>query len=268
MSQSLRSYPNAQRLLLRMPEAIRAQFSLAQLEAIELALVPRTHRIDIRFLLPLMGKGAYFVLAAGPNRRSTKRSSTPRSPNAALNELQGAIGRSYAHRTPNQAMSALRGVIDMSQAFHNSPNAYRMFQRIPKSVAMTFTPQQVQAIETALIPRSHLIDVRLSLPLMGKGAYLVLAAGPDTRSHYKDIQNSNPFVMPTVFASVVMAALSIGGLVQLRGSALLQEEDPVFANEEFHPTVVPFKTNRADCLESGRQWIDNQCIDETHDPDF
>ncbi|MEM6452037.1 MAG: hypothetical protein AAF703_17205 [Cyanobacteria bacterium P01_D01_bin.105] len=248
MSQFLRHYPNAYRLLLRMPKDIRFAFSPAQMESIELALVPRTHKVDVRFLLPLLGKGAYFVLSAGPNRRGQSRLDDGRSANAVLGEL--------------------KNVIDMNQAFRNSPNAYRMLQRIPKEVITTFTPAQIQAMEAALVPRSHLIDIRLSLPLMGKGAYMVLAAGPNTRSHYNNIQNGNPFVMPTVFASVTVAALSIAGLVQLKGSNLLKEEDPVFTQEKFHPTVVPFKKNRAECLESGRRWVDNECIDQVHDPTF
>ena len=231
-----------------MPEAIRSAFSPAQMESIELALVPRTHKVDLRFLLPLMGKGAYFVLAAGPNRRGAARTAGERTPHAALAALKGAIGA--------------------NQMFRDSPNACRMLQRVPPELITTFTAEQIRAIETALIPRSHLIDVRMSLPFVGEGAYMILAAGPDTRSHYKDIQNGNPFVMPTVFASVTVAALSLTGLVHLKGSALLQAEDPVFADDKFHPTVVPFKKNRNECLESGREWIDNQCIDKVHDPDF
>ena len=224
---------------------MRSAFSPTQIEALELALVPRTHKVDVRFLLPLMGKGAYFVLAAGPNRRSADRGG---SGQATFSEREGAMNQ--------------------NSAFTHSPNAYRVLRRMSGDVVTTFTSEQIQAIETALIPRSHLINMRLSLPMLGKGAYMVLAAGPNTRSHYKDIQNGNPFVMPTVFASVTVAALSLAGLVQLKGSALLREEDPVFANEKFHPTVVPFKKNRNECLESGRQWIDNQCIDKVHDPDF
>ncbi|MFK8182571.1 MAG: hypothetical protein AB8B99_04300 [Phormidesmis sp.] len=254
MSQSLRSCPNAHRLLLRMPKAIRPSFSSVQMEALELALVPRTHKIDVRFLLPLMGKGAYFVLAAGPNRRRDQRARQERSPHAAFSNLKNAIDLNQSLRLSPHAL--------------RFPNAFRLLQRMPTEISATFTPEQLQAMENALIPRSHLIDIRLSLPMMGKGAYMVLAAGPDTRSHYKNIQNGNPFVMPTVVASVTLAALSIAGLVQLKGSALLQEEDPVFAKEAFHPTVVPFKKNRAECLESGRRWIDDQCIDEVHDPDF
>ena len=70
MSQPLRKNPNAHRMLIRMPKALQATFLPPQIEAIEDALVPRTHAIDVRLLLPLCGKGAYLVLAAGANRRA------------------------------------------------------------------------------------------------------------------------------------------------------------------------------------------------------
>ncbi|MEL6816913.1 MAG: hypothetical protein AAFP03_19230, partial [Cyanobacteria bacterium J06598_3] len=58
----------------------------------------------------------------------------------------------------------------MSSLFRNSPNAYRMLQRMRQEVSMTFTPPQIQAIEIALVPRTHVVDVRFALPLLGKEA--------------------------------------------------------------------------------------------------
>lgn len=217
----------------------------------EEALVPRTHTVDVRLLLPLLGKGAYLVLAAGPNRRTLQRSGQLRP------------------QAPSNVPDVLADVIEMSQSFQGSPNAYRMLQRMPRTISTTFSVLQIQAIENALIPRSHVINLRLSLPFLGKGAYFVLAAGPNKRSHYRNLQNSNPFVMPAVFTSVVIGAASIVGLVALKGSALLEQPDPVFAQgEDFHPTVVPFKKNRQECEESGRKWTNDQCIDSVHDPVF
>lgn len=251
MSPSLRKTPNAQRLLLRMSDSVRVVFSPSQIQAMEEALVPRTHAVDVRLLLPLMGRGAYLVLAAGPNRRTPKRTEQLRS------------------QAPSSVPHVLADVIAMSQSFQGSPNAYRMLQRMPRAVSTTFSAVQIQAIENALIPRGHVIDLRLSLPFLGKGAYFVMAAGPNKRSHYRNLQNGNPFVMPAVFTSVMIGAASIVGLVALKGSELLKQPDPVFAQgEEFHPTVVPFKKNRQECEESGREWTKEQCIDSVHDPVF
>ncbi len=252
MSQPLRKNPNAHRMLMRMSKALQATFSPSQIEAIENALIPCTHTVDIRWLLPLCGRGAYLVLAAGPNRRARSR---------AKNSLHD--------QKPSAVPAALSSVITMSQSFRNSPNAYRMLQRMPTEVSTTFSAVQIQAIESALVPRSHVIDLRLSLPWLGKGAYLVLAAGPNRRSHYKNLQNRNLLVMPAVCASVVVGAAAIFGLVQLSGSNLLATPDPIFSTDTaFYPTVVPFKKNRQECEQSARQWIDDQCIDTIHDPTF
>jgi hypothetical protein len=253
MSQPLRKNPNAHRMLMRMSPKIRNTFSITQIQAMENALIPRTHVVDIRLLLPLLGKGAYLVLAAGPNRRTNHR----------FDE------RAWQNQAPNEVPAVLANVISMSQFCRHSPNAYRMLQRMPKEIFTTFSTLQIQAIESALIPRKHAIDMRLSLPFLGKGAYLVFAAGPNQRSHYRNLQNRNPFVMPAVCASIFVGAAVIFGLVQLRGSDLMVEADPVFVTgPSFHSTVVPFKKNRQECEDSDRKWINNQCIDTVHDPVF
>jgi len=229
-------------------------FTPPQIQAIEIALVPRTHVVDVRFALPLLGKGAYFVFLAGPNRRMSDRT----QPEDKL-----------PMRDPSIVQTALANAINTSHAMRSNPNAYRMLKRMPQEISASFSPTQIRAIEAALVPRSHIVDVRLSLPFLGKGAYLVFAAGPNRRSHYNNLQNGNPFVMPAVIASVLVGATSILGLVYLRGSELLKEPDPVFAQgDDFHPTVVPFKKTKEQCEESDRQWIDNQCIDTIHDPTF
>ena len=252
MSQSLRENPNAHRLLMRMPKALQATFSPPQIEAIEDALVPRTHAVDIRLLLPLCGKGAYLVLAAGANRRTSSR---------AENRMQS--------QSPAAVPAVLARITNIRQSFRYSPNAYRLLQRMSTEVSVTFSAAQIQAIESALVPRAHVIDMRLSLPFFGRGAYLVMAAGPNRRAHYRNLQNRHPLVVPAVCASVAVGAAVIFGLVQLNGSTLLLPPDPVFSTgAAFYPTVVPFKKNRQECEQSARQWIDDQCIDTTHDPNF
>ena len=242
-------YPNAHRMLLRMPEAHQALFTQTQVEAIEEALTPRTHKLDLRMGLPLLGKGAYFVFMGGPNRRSSERS--------------------QAQSSPAHMHSALSNAIAMNKTLQHNPTVYHLLQRVPNRIMATFQPAQIQAMEVALVPRRHLIDIRLSLPLCGKGAYFVFAAGPNQRGHYRDIQNSNPFIMPAVLASVLIGAGSILGLVYLKGSAVLAKPDPVFdQGPEFYQTTVPFKKNQRECMESGRQWIEDKCVDEIHDPAF
>jgi len=246
MSLSLRSYPNAYRMLQRMPEDIRRTFTSTQIRATEIALVPRTHLVDLRFSIPLMGIGTYFVFLAGPNTRTDARQGAYPAEKEYMRRLWATSGRARIH----------------------SPNARRLLFRIPQEICITFTPMQIQAIEAALVPRSHVVDLRLSLPFFGRGSYLSIAAGPNRRTHYRNIQKRNPFIMPAVFTSVLIGTASIFGLVHLRGSKLLAQPDQYTKGKKFHPTAVPFKTNRGECEESGREWIDNQCIDTVHDPAF
>lgn len=256
MSLSLRSYPNAYRMLQRMPADIRRTFTPTQIRTTEIALVPRTHAVDVRFSIPLMGAGAYFVFLAGPNHRSSSRQSDSQAEEAYMSSLEAANGRIGS------------GPIANAQLSTHSPNAQRLLFRIPPEVRVTFTAKQIRAIEAALVPRSHVIDLRLSLPFLGRGSYLALAAGPNRRARYRNLQKRNPFIMPAVFSSVLIGAASIFGLVHLRGSKLLTKPDQFTKEKGFHPTAVPFKTNRGECEESGRQWIDDQCIDTIHDPVF
>ncbi|MGC1526936.1 MAG: hypothetical protein WA783_12885 [Phormidesmis sp.] len=232
-----------------MSAAIRESFTLEQAQALENAIAPRTHRIDIRGLVPLRGKETYFMFLVGANRRSR--------PNASDSDR---LSSSY----PPAAAAAL------TQKCRLCPNTYRILVRMPENIGSTFTPAQIRAIEAALVPHRHRIKLCLSLPFFGKGAYLVFAAGRNRRkARYYSPKKRNPFTVPAVFGSVVLSAIAIAGLVQLRSSKLLAESDPVFqAGETFYPTAVPFKKNRRECEESNRKWIDGQCIDRIHDPIF
>lgn len=57
-----------------------------------------------------------------------------------------------------------------------------MLQRMPENVRVTFTPDQIQAIESALIVRPHAVDLRFSIPFFGRGAYVVVIAGTERRT--------------------------------------------------------------------------------------
>ncbi|MGB3768071.1 MAG: hypothetical protein WA947_16050 [Phormidesmis sp.] len=250
-------YPNARRMLLRMPVAHQELFTLTQVEAIEEALTPRTHKLDLRMGLPLLGKGAYFVFMGGPNYRKKNRQKNRQE------------NRKLPQSSPAEMHFALSSSVAVGTTLQRSPTVCRLLQRLPNHIMATFQPVQIQAMEAALVPRRHLIDMRLSLPLFGRDAYLVFAAGPNRRGHYRDLQNGNPFIMPAVFASVIVGAGSILGLVQLKTSEVFAEPDPVFdQGPAFYETKVPFKKTQRECLESGREWIESKCIDQIHDPSF
>ncbi len=158
--------------------------------------------------------------------------------------------------------------VGSNQSFRSCPNADRFLKRLPIEISTTFTPAQIQAIEAALIPRTHVIDIQQQLPLLGKGAYLVFAAGPNRRAYYhSNLQNRNTWIMPVVLVSAAVSTLSILGLITIQGSQLFAKPDPSFTKEKaFYPTTVPFKKNQKECEQSFRQWIDDKCVDSEHDP--
>jgi hypothetical protein len=80
-SKSYHSDPFLSRLLNRMSPAIVDSFSDEQLEAIRSALVnPAHHPVNIRLSIPLLFKRFYFVVLAGPERRSRIRLKAERFP--------------------------------------------------------------------------------------------------------------------------------------------------------------------------------------------
>ncbi|NER78321.1 MAG: hypothetical protein F6K42_01845 [Leptolyngbya sp. SIO1D8] len=65
-----------ERFLKNLPEDVANSFTLEQLKAMQVALQStqwRRHPIDIRLSIPLLWKRFYFVLVAGPERRSKQR---------------------------------------------------------------------------------------------------------------------------------------------------------------------------------------------------
>lgn len=68
--------PGLEKFLYRLPPDVAASFTERQLQAIQQAL-PSTqwkrHPVDIRVTLPLLWKKYYFVMVAGPERRSPER---------------------------------------------------------------------------------------------------------------------------------------------------------------------------------------------------
>ena len=63
---------------------------------------------------------------------------------------------------------------------------HRMFfARIPKDVAASFTPAQLDAIKRAFGARvvgAHAVDIRMSIPLGWRSVYVVLLAGREKRT--------------------------------------------------------------------------------------
>ncbi|MEM9817949.1 MAG: hypothetical protein AAF827_16300, partial [Cyanobacteria bacterium P01_D01_bin.6] len=75
-SSSFVKNPALERFLRRLPEDIANSFTTEQLQALQGALQSthwRQHPVDIRLTIPVLWKRFYFVLIAGPDRRSKRR---------------------------------------------------------------------------------------------------------------------------------------------------------------------------------------------------
>ncbi len=70
-------YPSSRRRFLEsMPEEVASSFTELQIETIEHALEGdkwRDHPVDVRLSIPFLWRRFYFVLLAGPERRSVER---------------------------------------------------------------------------------------------------------------------------------------------------------------------------------------------------
>ncbi len=56
-----------------------------------------------------------------------------------------------------------------------------LLKRLPRDVAASFTAEQRAALDRAIAPSRHGVDIRLSLPFLGERRYVVLLAGREKR---------------------------------------------------------------------------------------
>ena len=153
----------------------------------------------------------------------------------------------------------------------------KILGHIPTEVRETFTSEQLQSLHSAFTQVSRPaatppVNLRLSIPFLGKGFYIVLLAGPEKRSKERLQKRQKAWVSRMVFVSFMLAGCaSVVGLMKFRyayaGSA---HNKPVIEEAKFHPTSLPPSVVRSEqvCIESGRTWENKECIDEEHDPNF
>ena len=96
----------------------------------------------------------------------------------------------------------------MNQLFRPSPSAGFMVQRMPASIRATFTRDQLQAIESALVVRPHALDLRISLPWFGRGGYLVLIAGVALAARGRSARATNQLLKSFPHASHLLETMS------------------------------------------------------------
>lgn len=141
--------------------------------------------------------------------------------------------------------------------------------RMAPEMASTFSPAQIQALQAALTPRRHAVNIRLSLPLGLTRVYLVLLAGTEVRSTARRRQEAaqHPLWTP-INMLVIVGTMGMGIFALLVMAQITSNDLSAIFNPKAAPAGIPFKSDRASCEESGRTWQENECLDFGHDPTF
>ncbi len=144
-----------------------------------------------------------------------------------------------------------------------------LLARMAPEEAATFSPAQVQALQVALTPRRHPVNIRLSLPLGITRVYLVLLAGTELRSPDRLRQAAAQHPLWTPMNMLVIAGTTAFGILALLAMVQLTNTDlsKVF-NPKAAPAGIPFKADRSSCEASGRTWREGSCLDFGHDSTF
>ncbi|MEO1348068.1 MAG: hypothetical protein AAFW84_04605 [Cyanobacteria bacterium J06635_15] len=152
--------------------------------------------------------------------------------------------------------------------------AKRILEQLPPNIRATFTTTQILALQHALARyrrTRHLVDIRLPIPFPGNGLYGVFLIGRNQRNQAVPKAKSQGMLARfTLIASILVGCGAIVSLSQLYRvlSPSIHNQPVIDQGPNFHPAEIPFKRNKQECEVSGRQWKDNQCIDDEHDPIF
>ncbi len=95
--------------------------------------------------------------------------------------------------------------------------AAEMIQRLPRDIAATYTTEQLAALDRAVAPSRHAVDIRLSLPFLGGRRYVVLLAGRERRpqARLEAYRRSHAlWTLSTIALFAVLSSLLALALVQ------------------------------------------------------
>lgn len=144
-----------------------------------------------------------------------------------------------------------------------------LLARMEPNIAATFTMRQLEALQQALQPRPHTVNIRLSCPGVRSRFYLVILAGRELRSSRRRQQDRVHHPIWTGANMLVfMGLLTTGSLAMVALALLMTHQLPSWLNAPAAPTIVPFELDQAGCERSGRIWQDDACFDYQHDPTF
>jgi hypothetical protein len=110
----------------------------------------------------------------------------------------------------------------MEKAMVEAIKAETVFDRMPPWIVDTLTPEQKEAVYLAIRPpewKFHPINIRISIPLIGRRYYLTLVGGEDGRSAARRQHDRHRYPLRTAANLLFITALGVGlGMLALASS--------------------------------------------------
>ena len=163
----------------------------------------------------------------------------------------------------------------MSTRYHSLMK--RILEQLPPEEQYLFSEHQIEVLHRSALslPKAnHAINVRWSIPFLGKGFYLVFFVGKERRSRKRLLADGDFQLMPRIvliLASLLGCAIVFGLAYGQRKLAISQQRSAYNLDQpsdNIHPTTVPFKYDQEQCETSFREWIDGECVDYDHSHTF
>lgn len=171
-------------------------------------------------------------------------------------------------------------------AYRLDPHVRQVLSRLPGEVVEKLSEEELLALYNSIAggPRSHSVDLRLSLPLVPKRLYFVTLVGFERRAIATRDSEKSPWNAASVCLAMGMsliAGLAIGGAgfyVMNKGAKaatasetvpLVREEIAIANEAKLHPIALPWIGDASSCTGTTRQWKEGFCYElKMEEPQF
>ncbi|MEA5553607.1 hypothetical protein VB713_21960 [Anabaena cylindrica UHCC 0172] len=145
------------------------------------------------------------------------------------------------------------------------------FSQISPEIAVTFTKEQIEAIQKGFSHREwkqHSLDLRISVPIPLIRFYLVLLAGEERRSKQRWQYEKQLYPFWTFGNILFLMALSFIFIVGSISTLFLMKSLIPKQSNSIFPTSLPWIQNETQCKRANKNWSDDRCWDSEHNPTF
>lgn len=156
---------------------------------------------------------------------------------------------------------------------HNDAALVKLFNSIPPKNANSFTLEQLEALKQVLSQNAwnrHPIDIRMNVPFLRPGFYLVFVAGRERRSPERRQAYRNTHKLWTWNNSIVILSRVVTLMSFCFGAVFCLEKFITVLSEKraIYPTAIPWLSDAGSCQKTGRTWQNLECLDFEHRLEF